>query len=332
LMGVNPPRVRPEDYIDFLIATPKAASAVEAAAVQPARQGAPAHDAFTRLLHRLEPDPEALWLEARSQVRLDEGVLVLDDTVLDKPHARHIDLVGRHWSGKHKRVVRGINLVSLVWTDGDRIVPCDYRVYHDAKQATKNDHFRALLDAARGREFRPACVLFDGWYASLENLKHLRALGWRWLTRLKSNRLVNKDRAGQRPLSRTDIAAAGTVVWLTGYGLVKVFKIVAPDGDIGYWATDELGMTDLTRQQLAEYGWAIETYHRGIKQCTEVERCQARSATAQRNHIGLALRAFLRLEWYLFSTGISWAAAKAAIIRDAVRSYLAHPSIRLPTA
>jgi hypothetical protein len=329
---MNPPRVQPEDYIDFLIATPKAASAVEAARVQPARPGAPAHDAFSRLLHRLEPDPDTLWQEARGQVDLAAGVLVVDDTVLDKPYARHIDLVGRHWSGKHHRVVQGIDLVSLVWTDGDRIIPCDYRVYHDKKQATKNDHFRAMVDAAHARGFRPEYVLFDGWYASLDNLKHLRALGWAWLTRLKCNRKVNFDRQGETPLYRTAIAAAGTVVWLTGYGLVKVFKIVAPDGDIAYWASSDLGMSDLQRQQMAEYGWAIETYHRGIKQCTEVERCQARSAKAQRNHIGLALRAFLRLEWHLFSTGISWAAAKAAIIRDAVRSYLAQPSIRLPTA
>ncbi|MFO0927930.1 MAG: transposase [Gemmataceae bacterium] len=329
---MNPPRVQPEDYIDFLIATPKAASAVEAARVQPQRPEAPAHDAFTRLLHRLEPDPETLWQEARPQVDLAAGVLVLDDTVLDKPYARHIELVGRHWSGKHHGIVQGIDLVSLLWTDGDRLLPCDYRIYHDAKVATKNDHFRAMIDVAHGRGFQPACVLFDSWYSSLENLKHLRSLGWRWLTRLKSNRLVNKDRQGTRPLSRTDIAASGTVVWLTGYGLVRVFKIVAPDGDSAYWATSDLTMTDLERQQLAEYSWAIETYHRGLKQCTEVERCQARSGTAQRNHIGLALRAFLRLEWYLFSTGISWLDAKAAIIRDAVRSYLAHPSIRLPTA
>ncbi len=329
---MNPPRVQPEDYIDFLIATPKAASAVEAAAVQPQRPGAPAHDAFTRLLQRLEPDPETLWAEAKPQVDVAAGVLVLDDTVLDKPHARHIDLVGRHWSGKHHGVVKGIDLVSLVWTDGDRVVPCDYRIYHDKRQATKNDHFRAMIDVAHGRGLRPAYVLFDGCYASLENLKHLRALGLAWLTRLKGNRLVNKDRAGQRPLSRTDIAATGTQVWLTGYGLVRVFKIVAPDGDIAYGATSDLSMTDLTRQQMAEYSWAIQTYHRGIKQCTEVERCQARSARAQRNHIGLALRAFLRLEYHLFTTGVSWASAKAAIIRDAVRAYLAHPSIRLPTA
>jgi putative transposase len=329
---MNAPRVQSEDYIDSLIATPKVASAVEAARVQPVRPGAPAHDAFTRLLHRLEPDPVALWTEAKPHVALTEGVLVLDDTVLDKPYARHIDLVGRHWSGKHHAVVQGIDLVSLVWTDGDRVVPCDYRIYHDAKEATKNDHFRAMTDAAHARGFRPACVLFDGWYSSLGNLKHLRSLGWAWLTRLKANRLVDKDRQGLRPLSRTEIAATGTEVWLKGYGLVKVFRVVAPDGDSAYWATSDLAMTDLTRQQRAEQSWAIETYHRGIKQCTDVERCQARSAKAQRNHVGLALRAFLRLEHYSFSTGISWVAAKAAIIHDAVRAYLAHPWIRLPTA
>jgi putative transposase len=329
---MNPPRVQAEDYIDFLIATPKAASATEAARVQPERPRCPAHDAFTRLLHRLEPDPQSLWQEARPQVDLDEGVLVLDDSVIDKPYSEFIELVGRHWSGKHHAVVRGIDLVTLLWTDGDRHIPCDYRVFHKPEGLTKNDHFRAMIQAAHARGFKPRCVLFDGWYASLDNLKLLRELVWPWLTRLKANRLVNKDRQGQRPLSRTEISASGTVVWLTGYGLVKVFKIVAPDGDIAYWATSELGMTDLERQQYAEYSWAIENYHRGIKQCTQVERCQARSAKAQRNHIGLALRAFLRLECYGFTHGVSWVEAKTAIIRDAVRSYLAHPWIQLATA
>jgi putative transposase len=329
---MNPPRVQPDDYIDFLIATPKASSATEAARVQPDKPRPPAHDAFTRLLHRLEPDADTLWGEAQTQVILNDGVLVLDDSVLDKPYARHIELVGRHWSGKHHRVVQGIDLVCLLWTDGDRHIPCDYRIYHDAKEATKNDHFRVMLQTAHARGFRPRCVVFDGWYSSLDNLKLLRTLGWTWLTRLKSNRLVNRDRQGTRPLYRTEIAATGTEVWLPGYGLVRVFKIVAPDGDIAYWASSDLTLTDLTRQQYAESSWAIETYHRGIKQCTEVEGCQARSGQAQRNHIALALRAFLRLEFYGFTHGISWLEAKTAIIRDAVRSYLANPWIRLATA
>ncbi len=69
----------------------------------------------------------------------------------------------------------------------------------------------------------------------------------------------------------------------------------------------------------------IETDHRGIKQFCGVERCQARSEKAQRNHIELALRAFLRLEYHCFVKGISWFEAQTSIIREAGRVYLAHP-------
>ena len=53
-------------------------------------------------------------------------------------------------------------------------------------------------------------------------------------------------------------------------------------------------------------------------------------ARAQRNHIGLAIRAFLRLEWHFFTTGVSWYEAKARIIRGAVRAYIANPLYKLP--
>lgn len=46
------------------------------------------------------------------------GVLVLDDTTLDKPYARYMGLVTRHWSGKHHAVVHGINLLTLLWSNG----------------------------------------------------------------------------------------------------------------------------------------------------------------------------------------------------------------------
>ena len=65
-------------------------------------------------------------------------------------------------------------------------------------------------------------------------------------------------------------------------------------------------------------GFAIENYHRGLKQFCGVERCQAARA-AQRNHIGLALRAFLRLEWHFFTTGVSGFEAKLRLIREAVQ-------------
>ena len=84
-------------------------------------------------------------------------------------------------------------------------------------------------------------------------------------------------------------------------------------------------MDELRRVQYAEYANNIEQYHRGIKQFCGVERCQAHGARAQRSHIGLALRAFLRLQAHCLHTGSSWFAAKTQIIRDAVRAYIARP-------
>ena len=80
---------------------------------------------------------------------------------------------------------------------------------------------------------------------------------------------------------------------------------------------------------------SLENYHRDLKQNCGVERCQARSGRAQRNHIGMALRAFLRLEWHFFTTGVSGYEAKLSLIREAIRSYLARPFLILakqPTA
>jgi len=327
---MNPPKCKDEDYINFLIATPRQVSATEAARVQPEQEQPPAHDAFTRLLQRLEPDPETLWHEAQTQVNLDRGILVLDDSTLDKPYAKQMELVTRHWSGKHHAVVRGINLLTLLWTEGDRHVPCDYRVFDKAKDGlTKNDHFQQMLVVAQARGFQPACVVVDSWYAGLDNLKLLRSLQWLWLTRLTANRHVNPDRHGLRPISAVEMGEAGRVVWLEGYGLIRVFKIVATDGDIEYWATNKTTLDSLERVKWANFAWTIETYHRGVKQYCLSERAQVRSGRAWRTHIGLGLRAFLRLESHGYHTGLTWFEAKTAILREAVRSYLAHPRYSL---
>ncbi len=139
---MNRPRCTDTEYIDFLVATPRAVSYVEAARVHPRRADAPAHDAFTRLLHRLEPDPAALWAEVSPLVDCSRGVLIVDDSTLDKPCAEKIALVHRHWSGKHHAVVDGINLITLLWTDGDRLIPIDDRI--DDKTQRRDHQERAF--------------------------------------------------------------------------------------------------------------------------------------------------------------------------------------------
>ncbi len=257
---MNEPKVTDLDYINFLVASPTVFSCTEAARVQPDNPRRAAHAALTRLLHRLDPDPTPLWKEAQQHVVLHDGLLIIDDTTLDKPYAQHIALVHRHWSGKHHRVVPGINLVTLLWSDGIDALPGDYRLYDKPVDGvTKNDHFRAMLTSAKDRGFDPRLVAFDSWYRSLEHLKTIRHYGWRWLTRLKGNRQVNPDGTGNRAVQAADISAAGTVVHLKGYGMIRVFRIVTPNGDTEYWATNDLTMTPIERERLADQVWTIET-------------------------------------------------------------------------
>lgn len=333
LGAMNPPRATAEDYIAFLVASPGVGTATEMGRCQPVRPDAPAHDAFTRLLNRLEPDPQALWDEVRPLLPAG-GVLVFDDTVLDKPHARHVGLVGSFWSGRHQRVVRGIDLVTAVWTDGDALWPCDYRLVDPAAvpKRTKNDHLRDMLRVAKERGLAPACVCFDCWFSGLENLKAVRACGWVFLTQVRCNRRVNPDRTGNRAISDCEIASSGTVVHVEGFGLVRAFRIATPDGGTEHWITNDLDMSAAARVMFAERAWGIEEYHRGLKGHTAVNRCQTRMGKAQRNHIGFAIRAFVRLEWHRFTTGVSWFAAKLGIVREAVRGFLARPTLNpLPT-
>jgi putative transposase len=327
---MNPPRCSELDYIHFLVAAQQVFSSVEASKTHPGGEAAPAHDAYTRLLQRLPPDSGALWQEVEPLVRRTTGVLVVDDTTLDKPYAAQMALVTRHWSGKHGRVVQGINLLSLVWTDGGCRLPCDFRLYNKAQDGlSKNDHFQHMIQQARVRGFAPELVVFDSWYSGLDNLKLRRDVGWDWLTQLKSNRLVSLDRSGNRPLRDMLIPPHGCRVHLKGYGWVKVFKTVGTNGDAEYWATSQLDMVVEHAAFHALDAWQVEVYHRGLKQFTGIERGQYRLEISQRNHIALAIRAFVRLEAHRLQTGISWFEAKSSIIRAAIRTYLAHPAFTL---
>lgn len=332
---MNPPRASDEDYVNFLLASQGRYTCTEAARSQPEeRANRPSHDAFTRLLLRQPQDTGALWEEAEPMVSKNSGVLVLDDTTLDKPYSKKIPLVTHHWSGKHHRVVKGINLITLLWTDGKKLAPTDYRIYDKPFGGkTKNEHFSDMLYISKERGFNPDYAVFDSWYTGLDNLKQLREMGWHWFARMKENRLVATDGSDFKAISDIEIPQHGRIVQLKDYGAVKVFRTVRDDGEIQYWAADDLKMDAKKKDELESMGWGIEVYHRGIKQCCGIEKAQARTERSQRAHILLSLRAFLRLEVNRLVKAISWYEAKFSIIRAAISTFLAHPTIELlPTA
>ena len=157
------------------------------------------------------------------------------------------------------------------------------------------------------------------------NLKLIRSLKWHWCTRLKSNRLIDPDHTYNRPVSEIDIPPEGKVVHLRQYGFIKVFRVVHSDGENEHWATDILDASESDRKSFKDFGWNIEEYHRGIKQCCGIERCQGRKDVVQRGHIFLSLLAFLRLESHRLNSGTSWYESKRAIHRSATSLFIAKP-------
>jgi putative transposase len=92
---MNAPKCNEYDYINFLVAAQKVFSASEAARVHPEGESETAHDAYTRLLQRIPPDSAALWAEVEPCIDKTMGMLVIDDTTLDKPYARKLCAMSR---------------------------------------------------------------------------------------------------------------------------------------------------------------------------------------------------------------------------------------------
>jgi hypothetical protein len=86
-------------------------------------------------------------------------------------------------------------VVSLVHSAGKDhpFYPIDYRVYApDIDGKTKNAHFQEMfVHALDQKQLRAHTILFDGWYASAENLKLIHRRKRTFFTTLRSNRLVS---------------------------------------------------------------------------------------------------------------------------------------------
>jgi hypothetical protein len=205
-----PPKCIDKDYIHFLMAICCDVSCVKAADCYSTAGVCIAHDSFNRFLSRQSLPIETLWNEVAPHVDKTNGWFVVDDTILDKIHSKEIEMTYYQWSGKHHKIVKGIGLISLVWTDGIITYPLDYRFYDpDIDSMTKNDHFRAMIQTAISRGFSPNIILFDSWYSGIENLKFLRSLGLNWFTRLKKNRQVNPDKTGNVKIGEVKIPHDG---------------------------------------------------------------------------------------------------------------------------
>ena len=88
------------------------------------------HDQLTRMLQGPWSGHTLLNLALRLLFTVAGGYLILDDTVIEKPYARLLGEAAWVWSSKQRKVVFGVSVVLLVWTDGQVRIPLAFRLWH----------------------------------------------------------------------------------------------------------------------------------------------------------------------------------------------------------
>lgn len=277
-------------YKAYLVASSMRYSGLALSEVSPIKLS---HDAVSRWLGSRNYTPSNIWNEAKNFIdKSQDCLLIADDTVLDKNRSEKIELVNWQYSGNAHKVINGIGMVNMLWygIKSDMSVPIDYRIYDkDTDGKTKNTHFRDMLASARSRGITPDFVVVDAWYSSLDNLKCVRSLGWNWVAGIRKNRKINRDQI----LENLDIPDEGLKCHLRGYGWVTVFRFVRNERRTDYIATNVENPTRQRIENIMKMRWNIEVYHRELKQTCGIERCMSRTGRAQRNHICVAVLAWI---------------------------------------
>lgn len=260
------------------------------------------HDSVNRFLNRENLGHKELFSESKKQLELEGGTLSVDDTVLDKLYSYYMSLVDYFWSGKHHRSVKGLNLITLYYTDikGNHL-PINYRIYDKSEGKTKNDYFLEMLEEVLEWGVKPSFVTGDSWYSSVQNLKVIRNHHLGLQFGLKSNRRVSLKKNQFVQIQKLDIPEEGLEVWLREFGHVRVFRTMLKNQQRHYAVylpnNEPLAVFDRKRFiELHNKHWQIEQYHRVIKQVCHIEQFQVRSQTAIRNHIFSSLCAYVRLQ------------------------------------
>jgi hypothetical protein len=274
------------------------------------------HDRLTRMLQGSWSGHILLDLALRALFTVAGGSLIVDDTVVAKPYARLLGEAAWVWSNKDRKVLFGVSVVLLVWTDGDIRIPLAFRVWQKGG-ASKYDLALELLSYARNRlKCKPHFVLFDSWYPSRKLLKRIRDYGWYFGCQLKKNRRF-EGRALRFYKQQPSWQALGSLS-----GGLKVFVVRYRRK---YYATNRLTLTAHEVRRLYRKRHEVEEVIKVLKSQLSLEACQggftrswkAKAPVkegAQTHHIALCLVAYVLVERERLDQGCTWRQLKRRLI------------------
>lgn len=342
-------------YSDYLICSFGQATASGLSEVM---AGSVSHDQVTRSLNGKRRSGADLWRIVKPMVRKmqsEDGVMIVDDTVAEKPYSDENDLVCWHYDHTSGKTVKGIGLMTTLYHNpslGDQgmslpvefqlidktelqVNPKDGKTQRRSKQ-TKNERYRQMLKQARDNRIPFRYVLNDVWFASAENMNYVKHdLKKEFVMPLKTNRKLALSAADKHQgiYVRVDELQieANTVLaqWMYLEGVSFPLKLARQvftnkDGSTGvlYLVTSDTTLTFDGITSLYKKRWTIEPYHKSLKQNAALERSPAHTVTTQTNHIFASLCAFIKLEKLKVKTCCNHFELRSRLYLRAVQSAL----------
>jgi putative transposase len=271
------------------------------------------HDALQRMLYEKFAWSRRLWDFFAARLVREGGYLIIDDTCWVR-FAKKAEAVSWVWSSTHGRTVRGMQVVLLIWTDGQVKVPLGLRLW---KKGGKSKVMLAaeLVREAERRAMRPRYVLFDSWYSAAALLHQLDEVGWRYVARLKSNRLFEGQAVRERWRHRF------------GRGVGRLRKInhqvaVVKDGR-RYFVTNDTLLSSPDVKATYRHRQQIEETFRLLKQEFGWGGASAQKARAQVAHLHLGLYALCLVQAEAIKNGATIYAFKRRLFRLPIPDHLA---------
>lgn len=339
-------------YTDYLLSTPKYATAT---GMSRAYDFQISHDKVTRFLSKSYFDSRTIWKAAKPLIRKevplddDSGVIIVDDSISEKPHTDENAMITWHFDHSKGRMVKGINFISLVYAHGDYLsVPlCVTLVektqpYVDQKTGktkykslkTKNEHFREMLLQVR-QQVAFHYVLGDSWFSSAENINFItRKLAKQAVMAVECSRTValsDKERKNgifQRIDQLSQLREGQTLrVYLRSVKQpILLVKQVFTNKD-GSQGTRFVIATDLTMDYEAittiyKKRWKVEEYHKSLKQHAALSASPTKTIETQANHFYAAVVAFIKMEKIKCKTGQGHFRLKAILMAVATQACL----------
>lgn len=331
-------------YSDYLISS---FGQVTATGLSSLLDGACSHDKVTRFLSHREYSSKDLWKEVKSVVRKiesEKGVLIIDDTIQEKPYSDESELICWHYDHCSKRTVKGINLLNMLYASGDMKVPvafelikkplfCDIETRKEIRKSewTKNQHMRQMLGVCQRNQLKFLYVLADNWFSSSANMKFIRYdLDKHFIFALKSNRTVAlspQDREAGN-YARVDSLDYPEKQPLKGWVKDVDFPVlihrqifINKDGSQGvlYLACSDLQCTASQIETLYKKRWSVEVFHKTIKSNTALAKSPAKIPLTQGNHVFMSIYAGFKLECLSLKHGLNHFALKSKLYISALK-------------